>query len=196
MSGVLILGSGGHGRTLFDVLLESGTKVAAFVEPDQICEHSTAVTEIFGVPVIRQSEIVGKLPNSVILGVGQIKDASIRKDLFIWARTLGFETPSVISPSASVSPSSSVSEAAQVMGGVMIGPEVRIGLGSIVNTGAQIHHGSEIGEFCHISTGVIINGDVCVGDDVFIGSGSVIRNGVSLSAGSFIPMGSVVTGDQ
>lgn len=196
MSAVLILGSGGHGRTLFDILQESGTKVTAFVEPDEIFDRLTAVTEIFGVPVIRQSEIVGKLPNSVILGVGQIEEASRRKDLFIWAKNLGFETPSVISPSASVSPSSSVSEAAQVMGGVMIGPEVRIGLGSIVNTGVQIHHGSEIGRFCHISTGVIINGDVCVGDEVFIGSGSVVRNGVSLSAGSFIPMGSVVTGDQ
>ena len=196
MSDVLILGSGGHGRTLFDVLIDSGKKVTAFVEPDDFFESSPVVTHIFGVPVIRQSEIRDESAGSIVLGIGQIRDSSSRRALFLWARKLGLQTPPVISISASVSHSSAISDAAQVMSGVMIGPEVHIGLGSIVNTGAQIHHGSEIGEFCHISTGVIINGDVSVGDDVFIGSGSVIRNSISISAGTFIPMGSVVTRDQ
>ena len=196
MNEFLILGSGGHGRTLFDVLIESGKKVKAFVEPDEIFRSSLVVTHIFGVPVIRQSEIRDESAGSIILGLGQIKESSSRRALFLWARNLGLQTPPVISISASVSPSATVRDAAQVMSSVIIGPEVQIGLGTIVNTGAQIHHSSQIGEFCHISTGVIINGDVSVGDDVFIGSGSVIRNGISISAGTFIPMGSVVTRDQ
>lgn len=196
MIDVLILGSGGHGRTLFDVLTESGMKVTAFVEPDDFFESSDVETHVFGVPVIRQSEVTDESVCSVILGVGQIKESSSRRALFLWARNLGLQTPPVISSSASLSPSSSISDAAQVLSGVMIGPEVHVGLGSIVNTGAQIHHGSEIGAFCHISTGVIINGDVSVGDDVFIGSGSLIRNGISISNGTFVPMGSVVTRDQ
>lgn len=196
MSGVLILGSGGHGRTLFDVLLESGTKATAFVEPDDFFENPSVVEHIFGVPVVRQSEITDESAGSVVLGLGQIRESSSRRALFLWARKLGLKTPPVISISASLSPSSSISDAAQVLNGSMIGPDVRVGLGSIVNAGSQIHHGSEIGDFCHISTGVIINGDVSVGDDVFIGSGSVIRNGISISNGTFIPMGSVVTRDQ
>ena len=133
--------------------------------------------------------------NSVLLAIGQIKNARPRVKLYQYLKDLGANLPVIFSSRAYCSGHSSIGEGTIVMHDVVINSGVKIGANCILNTKALIEHGSFVGDHCHISTGAILNGGVVVGSRSFVGSGAVIKEGVKIGDEVIVGAGQVVLSD-
>lgn len=190
---LLLIGAGGHARSLIDVVESSGTwHVHGLVgQPEQVGK------KVLGYPVLGCDQDLPTLREKCIhalLAVGQIGLSSTRNRLAQELEHLQFSLPVVISGFAHVSPYAQLGIGTSVGHGVIVNSAVRVGRFCILNTRALIEHDVQIGDHCHISTGVLINGGVFVGPSSFIGSGAMIREGLNLPAHTSVSAGKRVMG--
>ena len=101
----------------------------------------------------------------------------------------------LIHPSTTISKSSIIEEQTFISAGVIINPQVKIGIGCIINTGAIIEHDCSIGKFSHIAPGAVLAGDVSIGNGCMIGANAVIKQGVKVGDNVIIGAGAVVLKD-
>jgi sugar O-acyltransferase (sialic acid O-acetyltransferase NeuD family) len=191
---ILLIGAGSHSRSCIEVI-ESIRKFTIIGLVGSVGETGNKVLghEVLGTD--EQLHELSKEYQYAHISIGQIGDATKRRELFDAARQFGFILPTLISSLAHVSHSASVGMGTIVMHGAIINSASKIGENCIVNTRALIEHDVSIGNNCHISTGSIINGNVSVGDETFVGSGSVVRNSVNISSNVFIGMQERVVSD-
>jgi len=188
---ILILGAGGHCRSLIDVIeLENKFKIAGIIDNELPVGNKVLNYEIIGSD--NDLEKLRKKYEYAVIGVGQIKTPKIRIKLFEMLKRLKFMLPVIISPRAYVSKYAEIGEGTVVMHDVLINSNVKIGKNCIINTKALIEHDCIIEDNCHISTGAIVNGGVVVGEGSFIGSNAVTKETIKIPEKSFIKAGSVV----
>lgn len=190
---LLLIGCGGHARSLIDVVESSGHwHVMGLVGLiDQVGE------EVLGYPVLGCDQDLPMLRQKcshALLAVGQIGSPSTRQRLGSELVHLEFELPVVISGRAHVSRHAKLGEGISVGHGVIVNAGATVGDYCILNSNALIEHDAVIGNYCHVSTGVLVNGGVQVGDSSFIGSGTVLREGLSLPPQTVISAGKRVMG--
>jgi sugar O-acyltransferase (sialic acid O-acetyltransferase NeuD family) len=186
---LVLIGGGGHCRSVIDVAEAAGYVIEGILDVrENVGKH------VLGYPILGVDDDIPKfLPTCQFhVTVGQIKDNSFRKRLFLKAKESGCEMASIVSPKAHVSRHASIGEGCAIMHMAVVNASARIGSGVIVNTFANIEHDVTIGDFCHISTGAMVNGDCNIGDNCFIGSGAAIANGISICSNAFISIGAVV----
>ena len=102
---------------------------------------------------------------------------------------------SILHPSAIISNTSLIEKQTFVSAGVIINPQVKIGVGCIINTGAIIEHDCSIDKFSHIAPGAVLLGNVSIGSGCMIGANAVIKQGVSIGDDVTIGAGAVVLKD-
>lgn len=191
MEDIVLIGGGGHCKSVIDVIEEQGKfRIAGIVDRLECVGN-----KVFDYDVIGTDEELSDLSIEIkhaIISVGQIRSADLRIKLFMKAKNAGFNLPVIVSPRAHVSKHSVIAEGTIVAHDVLINSNVKIGKNCIINTKALIEHDSEIDDNCHISTGTIINGNVKVGCNCFIGSGVITKEGVVIVKNSFVKAGSLV----
>jgi len=192
MMPIVLIGAGGHCRSVIDVIEQNGQyKIAGIVD------NSLSIgTNVFGYSILGNDEDLPKIALTfkyALISVGQIKSASLRIRLFNLALKAGFELPSIISPLAYVSKHASIGKGVVVMHNALINSNAIIGDNCIINSKALLEHDCEISNHCHISTNAIINGGVKIGPESFIGSGVITKQSITINKNSFIKAGSIVT---
>jgi sugar O-acyltransferase (sialic acid O-acetyltransferase NeuD family) len=187
---VIIVGSGGHAKVVFDALHLSGFKVLGFVTPDMDAGLDFCDKKILGADsVIRQySQNEVNLAN----GIGSVPGENNRWNVANKMREWGYSFVTVIHPSAVVARDVILKEGVQLMAGVIIQSKTVIGRDSIINTGAVIDHDCKIEENCHLAPRTVCSGGVIMGKNVYFGTGSVAIERVSIGRNSLIAAGSVV----
>ncbi len=188
---ILILGAGGHCRSLIDVIeLEGKFKIAGIID-----NELPIGSKVLDYEVIGKDSDLEKLREKyeyAIVGVGQIKTPKIRIKLFNLLKNLGYNLPVVISPRAYVSKSASIEEGTVIMHDALVNVNAKIGKNCIINTKSLIEHDVVVEDNCHISTGAIVNGAVIVGTGSFVGSNAITKENIKIPENSFIKAGSVV----
>lgn len=185
MNKLLILGFGGHARSIADVAISSGRYVdIRFWEP----KARAGETFMGKYPVSAKEELLGA-DWAYISGAGSNAARA--------TQTLpkGFGTiwqVSVIAPSATIGLGANIGVGTFVAHHAHVGPMAQVGRGCIINTGAVVEHECEVGHFAHISVNAVIAGRARVGDRTFCGAGSVLRDGKSICEDSIIGAGGVV----
>lgn len=193
MKPLLLLGCGGHARSLIDLIEAAGQwRIHGLVGlPDQVG------TNVLGYPVIGMDADLMSLQVSVpaaVLAIGQLPDPSPRQRLAAMLEQLGFFCPILISPHAVVSRHAQLGAGTVVGHGVIVNAGAVVGSHCILNSRALIEHDVQLGDHCHVSTGALLNGGVSLGPGSFIGSGAMLREGLKLPAGSVISAGKRVMG--
>jgi sugar O-acyltransferase (sialic acid O-acetyltransferase NeuD family) len=193
MKPLLIVGCGGHARSIIDVVETTGLwEVIGFVG----LPHEVGST-VLGHPVLG---IDADLPHlrtccdHAILAIGQIGLTSHRPRLALQLKQLKFTTPTLVSRHAIVSRHSSIGPGTTVGHGVVVNAGAQVGRHCILNTRSLIEHDAIIGDYCHISTGALINGGVRIGSGTFIGSGALLREGIELPDCTVISAGKRIMG--
>ena len=193
MNPLLMLGCGGHARSLIDLVETQGQwRIHGLLGlPEQVG------TSVMGYPVIGTDADLSSLRTScpaAVLAIGQLPDATTRQRLAALLEQHGFHCPVVISPHAVVS------RHAQLGAGTVVGHGAIVNAGAVVdshctlNTRALIEHDVRLGDHCHVSTGALVNGGVQLGSGCFIGSGAMLREGLQLPSGTVISAGKRVMG--
>lgn len=191
MEKIILIGGGGHCRSVIDVIeQEKRFEIAGIIDlPELLGSH------ILNYEVIGNDNDLQQLSQQfkyALVAVGQIKSPNLRIKLFESAKKAGFVLPTIISPRAYVSKHATIDEGTIVMHDALVNANVKIGKNCIINTKALIEHDSSIENNCHISTGAIINGCVKVEKNCFMGSSATTKEAIIIKENSFIKAGSIV----
>ena len=181
-SPVFVVGAGGHGKVVVQILREIGAKLGGVLDDDPSAETSE-LTEYLG-PISKLRQI--DQPQAVIA----IGDNMIRRRV---RDQLDARWITLIHPSSYVAPSAKLGRGVVVCANASICEDATIGEHSIVNTNTSVDHDTLIGEFTHLACGVTLAGGVTVGDDALIGAGATILPFVSVGNRSVLGAGSVAT---
>ena len=192
MKEIILIGGGGHCKSVIDVIeLEGKFTIAGIIEKDK----NLIGQKVLNYEVIGSDEGLEKFREKyeyAFITIGQIKSPNLRIKLYEKLKKLNFKLPVIISPFAYVSKYSKIEEGTIIMHHALVNTNVKIGKNCIINSKALIEHDSVIEDFCHISTGAIINGGVIVKQGSFIGSNSVTKEYIEIPQNSFIKAGSLV----
>ena len=191
MKELLLIGGGGHCKSIIDVIEEEGSfSIAGIIDKSDRLGKT-----VLGYPIIGSDSDLNQLAKKftyALVTVGQIKSPNLRIKLFKKAKESGFILPSIVSPRAYVSKHATIGDGTVVMHYALVNANARIGKNCIINTMSLVEHDSLIGDNCHLSTNTIINGGVVMGQGSFIGSNSTTKEGIKIDENSFIRAGSVV----
>jgi UDP-perosamine 4-acetyltransferase len=188
---LVILGAGGHGRALIELVRDlGGIEIAGLVDA------APRAAAMLGVPVLGDESV---LPGLRRAGVGlaciALGDPVARLAVALRLGALGFGFPPLVHPSAILARSARVGEGSVVLPRAVLGACVRVGRFCIVNTGAILEHDVELGEAVHCGPGSVLPGGVRVGDAALVGAGAACRPYVVIGAGAVVGVGAAVVED-
>ena len=194
----LIVGAGGHGQVVADILLQVNDKQGvgttavesfAFVDDD-----STLVGERFlDLPVVGTLDDLRKLSaesHVVAIGHNRVRARVFRELLERKSKLL-----SAVHPSTVVASSAEIGKGVVICAGVVVNPLAELSDGVILNTACTVDHHARVGPFAHIAPGAHLGGNVTVGEGVLIGIGASIVPGVTIGAWAVIGAGAAVVRD-
>lgn len=184
---VIVIGAGGHGKVIADIVRSCGDTVLGFLDdspqpPETVCD----------IPVLGPTENYVNYPEArFVIAIG--KGAVRRK---VAERMEGVRWYTAIHPKAVISSlGTAIGEGTVVMAGAVVNPCANIGKHCIINTCASVDHDNQIGDYTHVSVGATLAGTVTVGETVWVGAGAVVSNNVTICDGCMIGAGAVVICD-
>ena len=191
MNKIVLIGAGGHCKSVIDVIEQEGKfKISGIVDKPNLLG-----CKVLGYSVIGNDHDLKDLAKKykyAFISVGQIKSASSRVKLFKLANKAGFNLPSIISPRAYVSKHSKIGNGTIIMHDAVVNANSIINENCIINSKALIEHDCLISSHCHVSTNTTINGGVKIGSKCFIGSNVTTKDNITINENSFIKAGSIV----
>ncbi len=191
MKEILLIGDGGHCKSVIDVIEQEGKFSIAGIVTDK----NSKVTNVLGHKVIGDDLKLPNLSNIykyALITVGQIYSSETRVRLFTLLTDLGYILPSIISPRAYVSKHARIGSGTIIMHDALVNANAIVRDNCIINSKAIIEHDSIINNHCHISTNATVNGNVVVEKGCFIGSGATTKNSIEIKKNSFFKAGTLI----
>lgn len=185
--GLIVLGCGGHARSVADIALDFGVPELLFVDADAHDGESIA-----GFAVLRRwPESIG----SDWAAIPASGAANARRAAVDAIRQRGLVVATLVSRRAYIGHAATVGPGTLVAHGAHVGPFARIGEGVILNTSSLVDHESVVGDYTHVAVHATIAGRCYVGCDAMIGAGAVVIDNVRVADGVTIGAGAVVVQD-
>ena len=145
MKKLLIVGAGGHGRSVAEAVLAAGQYALAGFADDA----APGVSRVWDWPVFGATADLAGCRQHAHAAIVAIGNNRLREDLHNRLSLAGFELVTVVHPSAVVSPRATMGAGCAVMAGAIIGTEARLGEGVIVNCAAVVDHHCSVEDFGH-----------------------------------------------
>ncbi len=181
---LIILGFGGHARSIADVALAAGIKKLLFID-----ENAQDNEYFLDFPVVRSLDPAIAAIYPCMPASGDNRQRQQQVETIIQS---GYQLATVIAPTATIGVGAVVDSGCFIGHHAHIGPLVKIGRGSIINTSAVVEHDCLIGDYVHISVHSTIAGRSQIGNRCFIGTGATVIDQLKVGAEITIGAGSVV----
>jgi sugar O-acyltransferase (sialic acid O-acetyltransferase NeuD family) len=187
---VVIVGAGGHGRVILEILRLAGQHtVVGFIDAD----GNLLGTPVGGLPVLGPVNQLDKLRRQDVRGViVAIGDNRIRDSYANLARQSDLELINAIHPSAVISPTATFGCNVVIAASAVVGTDTQISDSVIINTGAVVDHECRIGQAVHICPGVLLAGRVEVEEGAFVGLGANVLPCLTIGRYATVGAGAVV----
>ena len=189
---LIILGGGGHGKVLLDMLISQQAEIIG------VCDPYLNGNGPLGMHVLGADAAVYQYNSDeveLVNGLGSTGVNTRRQELYQQFKTEGYEFAAVVHPNAIVAGDVLIGEGSQVFAGSILQTGTRLGANCIVNTGARVDHDCILGDHIHVAPGATICGDVEIGNGAHIGAGAVVIQGVRIGEASLVAAGAVVVRD-
>lgn len=184
MPGAIVVGAGGHGKVVADVLLSAGEDVDGFVD-----DAKPAGTRVLGLPVLGDTDWLLRNPGRIALGLGDnARRAAVAERL----ERAGCVLVTAVHAHATVALSADLAGGVVVMARAVVNPAASVGRGAIVNTSAIVEHDCIVGDFAHLSPAAALGGAARVGALAHVGLGAVVLPGVSVGDRAIVGAGAAV----
>jgi sugar O-acyltransferase (sialic acid O-acetyltransferase NeuD family) len=189
---LVIVGSGGHGREVRDVVDAcGGYDLLGFVDDsgDEPGPRDDGVDLLGPIP-----HLATLGPVRVVVGIG---DPRPRATVVQRLRELSNVQPAepLVHPLASVGSRCTVGPGTVIAAGARITTNVRIGSHCYVGPNASIGHDALLLDGATLYPGAVVSGNVTVGEAATIGAGAAIRQGIRIGAHAFVALGAGVVRD-
>ncbi len=194
MKRIIVLGAGGHGQVVADILLAMAQKandlvVAGFLDDNPQLWDRT----LLGLAVLGPPDALSKIAHDgVIVAIGDNKTRiRITSDLLARGECL----VSAIHPHAVLGTDVQVGAGSMICAGVVVNAVTIIGQSVILNTGCTVDHHCMVGSYSHVAPGAHLGGEVTVGEGSLIGIGASILPCRRIEAQAIVGAGAVVIDD-
>lgn len=190
---IVVIGAGGHGRVVLDILLCAGQhRVVGILDADPALQG----TSLYGISVLGPANLLPKLRQQKVRGaVVAIGDNRIRRKYLAEIDAAGMDAVNAIHPSAIVSPRATLGRNVVICAGAIVCTDATIADSVILNTGSRVDHECVIQEGAHLAPGAVLAGRVQVGPDAFIGLNASVIQCRSIGASAVVGAGAVVIRD-
>ena len=172
----VIVGAGGHAKSVADAILSTGD-IVSFFEDSKIAGQS-----IFGIPVVSSLEEIQQLDSyflAISIGNNFIRQ-KVMQDYALKYPNLILKP--VVHAKAYVSPLSVVGIGSVALAQSNIGPNTTIGKGCVVNSCASIDHDSQMDDFSSLGPGATLGGSTFVGYRSAVCIGASVKHGISIGS--------------
>lgn len=181
---LIILGFGGHARSVADVALAIGFVSLVFVD-DQARDGE----RFLDFPVLKSFEPDEPknwcaFPAS---GTGLVRQAQTAQ-----IEQCGWRLVSLVASTATLGIGCTLGDGVFVGQHAHIGPMATVGCGTIVNTGAVVEHECKLGEWAHVSVNATMAGRSILGDFSMLGAGATVIDGLAVGSHVMVGAGAVV----
>ena len=156
---LIILGSGGYGRTVYDIAEQLGYSITVLDDADE--EQPLASFECY---IDNDTEFIPAFGNNEfrLQWINRIEEA-------------GGKLAILIHPSAYVSPKAQVSAGCVILPGAIVNTGSKVGKGCIINLGATVDHDVVIEEGVHLCLRCIVKGENRISRCEKIEAGEIIE---------------------
>jgi len=163
-------------------------------EPVAFCANKEYITNdnFLGLPLVPFNEIEEKFPPheySFFCSVGYRDINSIRRDIYLKAKEMGYLLASYISSKADIAKNVKIGEHCFITT-INIKPYAIIGNNCFIYS--NISHHTVIEDHCFITGGVCMGGKVKIGEQTFIALNSTIRDNITIGKRNIIGAGSLI----
>lgn len=191
---ILVLGGGGHGRMIADLIRTRGEVVAGFIDgdPEKLGDQ---IEPGGGRVLMLQDEFLRDPSQLNVDGVHiAIGHSHARQSLF--EQLYGsVNLPVLVHPSAIISASAGIGDGTAVCAGVVVNALAQVGDAVILNTGCIVEHDCMVGFAAHIAPSAVLAGGVSIGPRSWIGVNATVLPRVRVGADVMVGAGAVVTRD-
>lgn len=191
---VLIIGAGGHGQVVVDILLRA-LEQQATAQPIGYLDDNPALhgQRFLNLPVLGATDHLASIPHdAVIVAIG---DNRTRAGIFTAIQARGEQIINAVHPSAVIAPDARFGQGVMICAGVVVNTGTTIDDNVILNTSCSVDHHNHIAAHSHVAPGVHLGGDTHVGEGVLVGIGTAVLPGCSVGDWAIVGAGSVVTRD-
>lgn len=189
---VLIVGAGGHGRVVLDILRAAGKhRVVGFLDADP----ALTGTRVHDVEVLGAMNVLPKLRGKAKAAIVAVGDNAARGQLANKLTDAGLELISAVHPTAAVSPTAKVGLNVVIAAGAVVSADALIADSVILNTGCIVDHECVVGTAAHICPAAALAGRVNIGEQAFVGLGARVIQCLTIGAKAVVGAGAVIIRD-
>lgn len=195
---LLIIGAGGHGRSVAEAVLLSSSMqyspaprhaLTAFLD-----DAAQPGQQVWDWPVWGTTAMLADCVGRVDVVLVAIGNNALRASLHERVRAAGLALATVVHPSAMVSSRATVGEGCAIMAGAVVGTGARLDEGAIVNCGAVADHDCVVEAFGHLGVNASMAGGTVLGRGAWMQAGSSLGYGVKVPAGTVLRAGEAMHG--
>ena len=190
MKRLLIVGAGGHGRSVAEAVLAAGKyELVGFVD-----DAASDLQHVWDLPVFGATVDLANYREYADAAIVAIGSNRLREELQQRLYAAGFELATVVHPKAIVSPRAVVGAGCAIMAGAIVGTEAQLDTGVIVNCGAVVDHHCRVEDFGHLGVNAGMAGGAVLGRGAWMQAGSVLGYDVKIEAGVVLAPGTALSG--
>lgn len=189
---LLVVGAGGHGRSVAEAAELSGQ----FVVVGFLDDAFPTDEYLLGLPLLGSVASMAQHLAFVDQAIVAIGNNAVREKLMLQLNSAGFKWATVVHPRAIVSPSSMLGAGSAVMAGSIVGTEARLGVGAIVNCGAVVDHHAAVEDYGHLGVNASMAGGTLLGRGAWMQAGAALGYGVAVPSGVTLAPGEAVDSDS
>lgn len=196
MKRIVIIGAGGHGREVAEILQHCARtteqlRVLGFIDDDRNLRDKV----VDGLPVLGDWTWFEGIDRHAIAVICAVGTPHVCRQLVQRAEALSLGFVNAISPLAHVSPLARIGRGVTVFPHVIINTGADLQDSSILNVGATISHDTRVGRYANINPGVHLAGNVTIGEGCYIGMGANVIQGRSIGSWTVVGAGAIVIRD-
>lgn len=190
---LVIVGAGGHGREVLDVVeAVGGHEVLGFLDdghPDDVPLADRGHRLLGGNDVLEE---LGAVRFVVAIG-----DPRVRMQVVERLGRLGAARPAdaLVHPLASIGSRCTIAPGSVVAAGARLTTNITVGRHCYIGPNVTVGHDAVLHDGATLYPGAVVSGSVTVGAAATVGAGASIKQGVHVGTGSFVGLGAGVVRD-
>ena len=185
-SRLLIVGAGGHGRSVAEAVLAAGEfDLAGFVD-----DAAPGLAQVWHLAVLGNTADLTHYRMHADHAIVAVGNNAVRESLCSRLLAAGFDLASIVHPRAMVSPRATIGPGCTIMAGAIVGTEAHLGCGVIVNCGAVVDHNALVHDYAHLAVNAAMAGGSELGRSAWMQAGSALGYGSKVAPGVVWPHGS------